>query len=105
MLPFITSIRKPERYILGTLIILALISTMSYIALVLLGLYSVWLLTRILVGKYHLSHIVSYIVTGCTLIIGLILGYSLIPPDKLLSLTSRFVLMYEVAYELLRYPI
>lgn len=119
LLPLVSSIRKPERYILVTLFVMAILTTQSFIALFLLVLYGVSVILGMIrnpvknkdssqvTGFFHMQKwqvIRTFVVfvTGFTITI---LGYFLLPPDKLLSLTSRFVLMQETLSIMLQYPL
>lgn len=90
LLPLVQTIRNPERYVIVSIIVMAILVTKSFIAIFLLMLYGVYLLSQKL--KNRGIRFVLPIAVGVSLIVG---GYLLIPADKFLSLTSRFVLMRE----------
>jgi hypothetical protein len=110
ILPLLWRIRSPERWIIGIVIILALITTGSYIGMALLGCYLLYLaICRILRYFPVLNSGLSVplriflLLTFYFLLLSAL--YRVIDPEKLLSLTSRFVLMKESLMMLLHDPI
>jgi hypothetical protein len=106
-LPLARMIRSPERPILMLLIAAALVTTGSYIGMAIMGMYGiymmlVWFFTRYL---QDIDKKIPSILTIVIVIVWLAIWYALLPADKLLSLTSRWVLMREVWTELIRYPL
>lgn len=94
--PLITFLRKPERYIVSTLLLLALFTTKSIIGISLLLVYilyiSLWRFsyknTLFLVFLFFLGF----------------LAYLFLPSEKWLSLVSRFILMRETLYAIILHP-
>lgn len=99
LLPLVRTIRKPERYVIASIFVMAILATKSFIAIFLLALYGVYLLSQMM--KNRRARFVLPIVVGISFIIG---GYFLLPADKLLSLTSRFILMRETFSAMVDYP-
>lgn len=88
LLPLITLIRKPERYSLLLLLILGILTTQSFIGISIMIVYWVYLFMK--KSQYPILYLSLCIVLSWSLL------YFLIPPEKLLSLMSRWVLMIEV---------
>lgn len=127
LLPLVQTIRKPERYVVASIFIMAILVTKSFIAIFLVVLYGVWILgnsvyplfwtkqrevknpgaskteTWILRSSGWRGKIAWFFTfaVACSIIA---FGYFLLPPDKLLSLTSRFVLMKETLSIMFQYP-
>jgi hypothetical protein len=96
-IPLLTYLRSPERYILGWLIILALLTTGSYIGIILmLGYFLYQISLRFSYGKYIFSLLI---------ILGWVAVYLVAPTEKLLSFISRGVLMMDVIKNFFTHPI
>ncbi len=106
-LPLARMIRSPERPILMLLIAAALVTTGSYIGMAIMGMYVVYVFLTWFFTRYfqNIDKKIPSILTIAIAIVWLAIWYALIPPDKLLSLTSRWVLMREAWTELVRYPL
>ncbi len=89
-LPLSSLVRQSERYIYILLIIFAVFTTGSYIALVLLWGYVVYWISSKFCKHFRWELLWTFI-----LIVGLY-GYWFLSPDKFLSLESRFVIMKEI---------
>lgn len=87
-LPLIVLIRKPERYIFTLIIILGILTTQSFIGISIMISYWVYFFTKKLPYRIHFFSLL--------LLLSVSIVYFFIPPDKLLSLMSRWVLMIEV---------
>lgn len=98
LLPLVRTIRNSERYVIVSIFVLGICTTQSYIALFFLLLYGIYLGS--LNMKENLVRI--GIVFGVAILL-LISGYYFLSSDKLLSLTSRFVLMRELFGEMKSY--
>ncbi len=91
VLPLFTLWRSPERWILFLLFGAAIVTTGSYISIFLMWVYLCYLVLRSL----KLSKFASSIMISMSIMISILIGSYLLDPDKILSLTSRFVLMRE----------
>lgn len=94
----------PLRFILGLLVICALIVTKSYIGIIIMVWYLLFLWLQKLQKKYDFSYLIFwgiwFLITAAVAII----WYFYIPHDKFLSLVGRFVLMHEIWANLIQYP-
>lgn len=96
-IPLIMYIRSPERYILAGIIILAMITTGSYIGIVLMLGYFLYRITlRFSYGKY---------IFPLLIILWWVTVYLVAPTEKLLSFISRWVLMLDVIKNFFTHPI
>lgn len=100
-LPLCTRLRLSERWIILWLLIIAILTTGSYIGIALLGGYFLYSLVRYL----GVSAVYSFLVVCIWTIGSIYIGSFSLDPDKMLSLMSRFILMRESLSIMLREPI
>ena len=92
ILPLFQRVRSPEWWIIAWVLVFAILTTGSYIGIGLLGCYLLYQCIRVVLGiAPSKAWLMTLIVLGVTIV----WGYGFIASDKLLSLTSRFVLMRE----------
>ncbi len=96
-LPLLARIRKPERYILWSIIIFGVLTTQSVIGISIMMAYGIYVLTK------KSQHSILFLSLFIVLFVSLL--YFLIPPDKFLSLVSRWVLMIETLRGFLSNPL
>lgn len=99
--PLCTWWRVPERWIILWLLVLAILTTGSYIGIALVGAYILYSILRYL----HISTMESFIWLSVWVIVGIYIGSLYLDPDKMGSLMSRFVLMWESISMMLRDPV
>ncbi|MBP6981330.1 hypothetical protein KBB25_00930 [Candidatus Gracilibacteria bacterium] len=94
--PLVTFLRKPERYIVSILLLLALFTTKSIIGISLLGVYVFY----ISLGRFSYKNTLFL----AFLLLLAFLAYFFLPSEKWLSLLSRFILMRETLFAIILHP-
>ncbi len=90
-------------HLLYLLIIVAILTTWSYIAIFLVLLFVIWHLIGYIFPRYAMSYRLTILISIVVLLI--VWAVYLIDPNKLLSLSSRFVLMRESLSVMLYSPV
>ena len=105
MLPISAYIRFPERFIIAFLILAALVATRSYIGITIAVIYILYISAHMLMKKYSQTLTVQILILSSVIFGFIILWYHYIPTEKLLSLSWRFVLMWELLLQLIQFPL
>lgn len=105
MLPMSAYIRVPERYIIISCILIALLATKSYIGITIAGIYILYIASHTLLKKYLQNITIQILVFSSAILWLFVFWYYYIPTDKLLSLSWRFVLMWELMVQLFQFPL
>jgi hypothetical protein len=99
--PLLAQLRSPERWIVMGLFTIAIVTTGSYIGAALLGFYFLYSWLR----QIRISPRSIYISICLLVIASVYIGGHMLDSDKILSLMSRFVLMWESIRIMLWNPI
>ena len=98
--PLLSRMRLPERWIIWSILFLALLSTASFTAIWLLIAYCMFLVLLPYIRKYNIKNTYLFVIPFILLVVFL----QFIPENKLLSFKSRTVLMKDMGSYIVQHP-